>query len=301
VTVSVLTFTASETEITSGVPEYVEIESNIPANIYYTINGSTPTTDSNIYVDAIYFPADGTPSFTLKAFGVDADGYYGSILSQTFSADTTEITVSRFVDGEGIIVDAADETTNREDGFDADGAAIRFIDLDSDVINSLSVHSKMGRAGIEEGTQVEVNIPSPTETSNPYDDQFEGFSSPRYAATFNPYAKTIVIDNRIENEIDIPLRTNQSFSNIYTEFGGKRVRESADDACYVSGGKVRSFYDKRNNVMVSYYFDHNESRWIKNIQTLPQSTQTMGIRTSVGSYPYVFRWVSRGRQQSANI
>lgn len=297
--VSVLTFTVSDTEITSGVPEYVEIESNIPANIYYTIDGSTPSIDSALYVGAIYFPTDGTSSYTLKAFGVDADGYYGAVLSQTFAADTTEITVSRLVDGEGLIVDSATETTNREDGFDADGAAVRFIDLDADTIDNLTVRSKMGRAGIEEGTQVVVNIPDPTTTSNPYDDQFQAYSSPRYAETFNPYAKTIVIDNRVDNEVNLTLRPYMSMSNVYTEFGGKRLLDP--EGVYVSGGKVRSFYNKNNNVMVSYYFDHNNCQWVRNTQTLPVATKTMGIRTSVGSYPFVFRWISRGRLQSPNI
>jgi hypothetical protein len=92
------------------------------------------------------------------------------------------------------------------------------------------------------------------------------------------------------------LRPLGSLNNIYKEFGGKRLRESADDATYVSGGFVKRFYDAKNGIMVSYHFDHNESRWIKNIQTLPNNIPTISGYTT--TTPLVFRWLVRGRQSS---
>ena len=43
------------------------------------------------------------------------------------------------------------------------------------------------------------------------------------------------------------------------------------DGTYISGGFVRTFYSAQRNTMVSYYFDHNELRTIKSIQSLPNN------------------------------
>lgn len=295
--VSTLTFISSENEIMSGVPEYVEIESNIPSNIYYTIDTSEPSIDSNIYSGYIYFTPNGPSSFTLKAFGIDVDGYRGPTLSQTFSADTSEISVARNVNGEGIIVDKYEDTTNTVYGYNADGQAAQFSDLTQEEINDLTNRSAKGRNGIEEGTQIKVNIPNPETTTYPYDDQFEAFSSTKYASTFNPYAKTIVIDNRETNEIKTTLRGYCTLSNIYTEKDGSRLRGSAEEATYISGSKIRTFYNKNNNTMCSYYFDHSQSRWIKNIQELPPNIPiTIGKRNS--GFSRFFIWIERGKQSS---
>jgi hypothetical protein len=95
------------------------------------------------------------------------------------------------------------------------------------------------------------------------------------------------------------LRPHGSLHNIYREFGGKRLREAADDAAYISGGFVKRFYDAKNNIMVSYYFDHNEGRYVKNIQELPSNIQNPdGIGVKTKGPPLVFKWIYRGRQSS---
>ena len=63
---------------------------------------------------------------------------------------------------------------------------------------------------------------------------------------------------------------------------------------YVSGGLVRSFFNKEKGIMVSYYFDHNETRWIKSIQNWTPSNDTnIGMRPSI--YPFVVKWVNHRR------
>jgi len=288
-----LTFIGSEEEITSGVPKTMDILSNVPATIYFTIDGTAPTIDSPIYIDTIHFPT-GQTSVILSAFGVDGNSVSGPILTQVFAADMTDISVSRNVGDEGIVVDRKEFGPDIIDGFDADGNPNRFLDIEE--IDLGLINSAKGYLGLAEGTQVEINFPLPTETPYPFDDNFALFSTPEVGELFNPYARTIIIDNRIDNDINIIPRPYGSLHNIYREFGGHRLRNPADDAAYVSGGFVRRFYDAQKGVMVAYYFDHNEGRYVKNIQNLPSNIPNTLGGGGYGSIPLIFKWITPGAQ-----
>ena len=290
-----LTFTASEEEIVSGIPRTVTIESNIPSTIYYTLDGTVPTYNSPIYIETIDM-LDNTNSITLSAFGIDSDGYEGDILTQVFAPDTTRIDITRNVGAEGFVIDRFSDLTNIEDGFDADGDPIRFID--KDIIDLDIIHSSRGRLGIAEGTQVEILVPDPSDTANPFDDNFEAFSTNEDAQFFNPYAKTIVIDNRIENDIQI---LNRPFGSIRktmsrNSWGQKEIMGA--DETYISGGFVRTFYSSKRNTMVSYYFDQNELRHIKSIQNLPDNIPSINNNFIYTAPPLVFKWIDRGRHST---
>lgn len=290
--ITVLTFTASEEEISSGIPRSITIEANIPSTIYFTIDGTTPTINSPIYVDPIEVPT-GINSLTLSAFGIDGDNEVGPTLTQFFAPNTTRITVSRLIGAEGFAIDRADFGDDISTGFDADGAEARFVDVDPSTLNI--IHSSRGFEGLTNGIAVSVNIPAPSETPSLLDDNFQPFSTPQQAEFFNPYAKMILIDNREDNDIQLMPRPYGSLSDVYREFGGKRLRDT--EACYVSGGFVRRFYDAKNRVMASYYFDHNENRYIKNIQELPNNIPNVYFSNMTGM-PLIFRWIERGKMSS---
>lgn len=291
-----LTFTGSDDEIISGIPETMSITSNIPATIFFTIDGTVPTTSSPIYVGSFEMPS-GVNSVILSAFGVDNNGIFGPILTQVFAPDTSEITVARNIKGEGFILDRADTGEDVPDWYDAEGAPARFIDVDLETLDI--IREDRGFEGIAEGTEIKVGVPDPDSTSSLVDNGFVPFSTPEIGEMFNPDARMILIDNRKSNDLQLILRGFGGLHDPYKEFGGKRIREPADDSTYVSGGFVRRFYNSKNNVMVSYYFDHNEGRHIRNIQELPSditSTNNVGVR-SVGQ-PLVFEWIYRGKQSS---
>lgn len=293
-TVVTLTFIGSEQEIVSGIPKLMTIESNIPATIYFTLDGAIPTTDSPIYVDTFEMP-DGQNTVTLSAFGIDSDGMPGPVLTQAFAPDVTRVSVARSIGLEGIVVDRADDDTDNVLGYGADGEPISFTDFEKKHLNLRLIRSERGLFGIYEGTQVEVSVPDPDSTITTSDDGFTPFSTPEVGELFNPEARFILIDNRKDNDIELPLKPYGSIHNIYKEFGGKRLMEPADDAAYVSGGHVRRFFDAKNNVMVTYYFDHNESRWVKNIQELPDNIPATNYSAS-SRQPLVFPWVHPGTQ-----
>jgi len=291
-TVVTLTFTSSEEEIVSGIPRYITIESNIPSTIYFTLDGTVPTENSPIYIDTFEMP-DGENSVTLSAFGIDFDGYYGSILTQVFAPDTTRIDVTRNVGLEGLVVDRFVDLENIEDGFDADSNPVRFIDkplIDLDVI-----HSSRGRLGIAEGAQIEVSVPDPTTTPNPFDDNFVAFSTNENAQFFNPYAKTIVIDNRLNNDIRIINRPWGSIRKTMSRNSWGMQEIGGTDETYISGGFVKTFYSAKNNTMVSYYFDQNELRTVKSIQNLPDNIPNINANFLYSGPPLVFKWIERGR------
>ena len=290
-----LTFTGSEEEIVSGIPKYLTIASSVPATIYFSIDGSTPSTSSPIYTSTFEMP-DGENSVTVSAFGVDADNITGPILTQVFAPDTSRISVSRYTGAERFVLNRADSGADTPDGWDADGAPARFIDVDLETLDI--IHSDRGAGGIAEGTRVIVGIPDPSSTGSLIDDGFVPFSTPKVGELFNPRARTILIDNREDNDLNITLRPFGALHDPYSEFGGKRVREPADDATYVSGGFVRRFYDAKNRIMVSYYFDHNEGRYVKNIQELPDNIVSGVGASSRLTPPLVFKWIYRGKQSS---
>jgi len=234
----------------------------------------------------------------LSAFGVDGGGTSGPVLTQVFAPDVTRVSVSRHVDGEGFVISRADTGDDIPDWYDADGAPARFIDVDLETLDVL--RRDRGWEGIAPGTQIEVGVPEPGSTASLVDDGFTLYSTPEVGELFNPNARMILIDTRRDNDLNPTLRPFGSLHNPYSEFGGKRIREPADDATYVSGGFVRRFYDTKNNIMVSYYFDHNEGRYIRNIQELPEdikNTNNIGVQANAGP-PLVFEWIYRGRQSS---
>ena len=286
-----LTFTGSEEEIVSGVPRTMTITSNAPSTIYFTVDGATPTIDSPIYISTFSFPT-GMNSVILSAFGVDSLDISGPILTQTYATDSSGITVSRHVNLEGIIIDRTGVGLDIEDGFGADGDAVRLLDIP--LVDLEIVYEAAGYSGIGEGTQTEVNIPDPESTPYPFDNDFQLVSTPEIGELFNPYARTILIDDRKDNDLRIIPRPYGSLHNIYREFGGKRLLSAADDAAYVSGGFVRRFYNAKNGVMTGYYYDHNENRHIKNIQSLPDNIPNT-TSSAVFGQPLVFRWLARGQ------
>jgi len=289
-----LTFSGSELEIVSGIPKLMTIESNVPATIYFTLDGTTPTTDSPIYVDTFAMP-DNQNTVTLSAFGVDSDDITGPTLTQVFAPDVTRINITRGIGLEGIVINRADDDTDNVIGYDADGEPVSYTDYTQEYLNLRLIKSEKGLHGIYEGTQVEVSMPNPESTITTSDDGFAPFSTPEIGELFNPEARVILIDNRKDNDIEIPLKPYGSIHNIYKEFGGKRLLEPADDAAYVSGGHVRRFFDAKNRVMVTYYFDHNESRWVKSIQDLPNNIPATNYSVS-SRQPLVFPWIQPGTQ-----
>ena len=51
-----VTITVSTDQVVSGIPKTVSISTNVPATIFYTLDGTTPTLFSSIYTSPIFLP-----------------------------------------------------------------------------------------------------------------------------------------------------------------------------------------------------------------------------------------------------
>jgi alpha-tubulin suppressor-like RCC1 family protein/chitodextrinase len=76
--------TASVLGGTYGVTQSVTLSADEPATIYFTLDGSTPTTSSAVYSTPIII----STSTTLKYFGKDAAGNASAVQAQTYVIDT---------------------------------------------------------------------------------------------------------------------------------------------------------------------------------------------------------------------
>ena len=80
-----VTITQSGEEILSGIPRLITIDTNLPATIFYTLDGKDPTMYSLIYTSPILMPTNLNP-LTLKVLatnGVDSS----PIIEEVYSSD----------------------------------------------------------------------------------------------------------------------------------------------------------------------------------------------------------------------
>jgi hypothetical protein len=280
-------------ELISGVPQWVSLSTNIPATIFYTLDGSVPTIASSVYITSILLTT--TSSIRLRALAIS--GVDLGILD-VFFASTTYLTYPRRIDatyGAGIVVDAALIEDVFDDGYGLDESnvssePIRYYDVDVPRLDiQLFRDSSSG-----EGTMLSVGFAPPKNQIS-----FDMSTPNGNNVFFNPKSLYVVIDGRdgYEDQVhDGYLIINRPCAGTMDPvnyLGGKMFYEPHP---YTSGGFVKTHYDSRNKVSVSYYFDANETRWIKSIENFDptQVPANLGLRHSSGG-PLVFKWVYNKR------
>ena len=53
-----ITILESELQVISGIPDWINIVTNVPVNIFYTLDGTDPTTGSKLFVAPIKLPTN---------------------------------------------------------------------------------------------------------------------------------------------------------------------------------------------------------------------------------------------------
>lgn len=278
--VILLTVKESENQIISGIPEYVEFETNVPATVFFTLDGTDPTVDSEIAVDQVHLPSHGK-IVALKAIAVSGV-FYSSILEETYYTTHADLERTRLLDKEGINVLSADGTPVANLTYDADGnptqeSEIPILELDI-------VTSKVNRIGEENPGRTSKDFIQFAETINK-DNSFKTTSL--NDISFDPTAKVIVIDgstqeardSQVAQVINRPMGTMNPVSDFYNPH--------IEQHPLVSGSLVRPMYNPSTGKAVFYYMESRENRWIKSIQEVEYKT----LNISPSTKTVVFKWV----------
>lgn len=290
----VISITATELgeQLVSGIPFQVKLTSNVPSTMFYTLDGSVPSLTSKVYLTPIIMPTESSVRLRVLAISGSDSGS----LDTTFSTNTTDLVVSRRIDGygAGIVVNAYDTIPVLYDGYKTDDSLVvdipaRYSDYELSDLEIL--YTKTGPNGEGEGTIIENGpvIPTPDAIDH------EASSPNNQNVYFNPRSMYIVIngttiDGYEDQSVLLINRTYGDTMDVTKYQGGRLLFESNP---YISGGYVKSFYAVKDGkgIMVSYYYNHNEMKWIKNIQNYdPSDVPEVGGRNQYGP-PLVFKWI----------
>lgn len=280
-----ISISESSAQIVSGIPKTITLSTNIPASIFYTLDGSDPTLFSTIYTGPITMPTEFL-SITFKVFasnGVDNS----PIISETYF--TNELNNAR------LPRHATDAQA---------GANLPSLYPFGTNPNQPTVHfTNPGNAGLNVNDPALPRAPTgyganaqPTgETNQPYN--FQNYSivypegnsineplkvgqlpskitvKPRadipessdYSSKFfDPKAFVIFQDASTEDPAKPPMINRAHFSaeNHERVRTGNNFFVSGLDAPPTTGAFVRSFYNARENTMTYYYYDQIANKWI---------------------------------------
>lgn len=279
--VILLTIEESENQLFSGIPEYVEFSTNVPATVFFTTDGETPTSGSEIAVGRVFMPTDGT-TFSLKAIAISG-AFSSDILEISYFTEQSDLDRARLIGDEGITVLSAGGTPVDNLAVDSDGNPAQ--ETEVPVVDLDIVTSEVNRIGEENPGRTSkdfINFATVTITK---DNSFK--ISDVSSDNFDPTAKVIVIDGSTQEAIDnqsvrIINRPNNTMAPT-SRFYNPHMEQWP----LISGNLVRPMYNPKTGKAVFYYTESRENRWIKSIQEVEYNTVTI----SPSKKTLVFRWV----------
>lgn len=284
--------TESETEVIAGIPRSIAIATNISASIFYTLNGATPTTDSNIYISPILMPTNKATVILkiLASNGVDTS----SIVTETYSVNIVTNTNMRvahagttaqpgaslgnpypfgtnspqpgakYTNTSTVGVTVDDPALNEiSTGFNGDGYETGFTNEVYDKTNYSIIYSDTA-AGGEMGWGI-GNMPATVRVapSKKIPEQSNMNSS-----TFDPRA-LVIFQNISEENLDNPPHINRMHFNLQDSDksnDGNDYYSVGLDAPPVNTAFLKSHYNSRTNEITYYYRDSLTNRWIISTQ-----------------------------------
>jgi hypothetical protein len=285
-TVISITITTSTEQVISGIPKTVALETNVPASIFYTLDGTDPTLFSTIYTSPIHLPFDQL-SITFKVMATNGtdfspiviESYVSNMLDNarlphsgtTGQAEAIAPDLYPFgtptLQPNSTFTSPGDVSITVDDpllpatptAFDSDGNPTAFTNRPFDLENYSIIYSITDAEG--QRTPGVGNLPADvvikSETAPPEENQ-------QFSNMFDPRALVIFQDFSKENPDD-PVQLNKQYftsENVEKARDGAYLYSSGLDAPPVNGSFVRSFYNQRENTMTYYYYDSWANRWI---------------------------------------
>jgi hypothetical protein len=300
-----ITLTASQTETVPGIPDIISITTSEPAAIFYTLDGTLPTTYSNPYVSPILMP-QGPLTIVLNVVAFNQVDF-SAVVTQTYTANnaaiitsagdrlphsavtplnTTSTSNSLFPFGTNSPnpnfnylnpSDAGTTVYNQSQpatssGFDGNGNPAGFTNQPISNYQFKQLYSTVNEEGeVLPGVGTlpgQVTIIG-KQTASEYTQEFSNFAD----KIFNPRALVVFQDTTTEDPTN-PVHINRPYFSLEDQEvvrDGNLLYNSTLDSPPTMGGFVNRFYNARTNMMTSYYYDNTVGRWI--ISTTPyQST-----------------------------
>lgn len=326
VVISIIVIASSE-QIVAGIPRTVSISTNVPATIFYTLDGTTPTLFSAMYTGPIFLPyAQFTVSLNIMATdGTD----FSPIVSEIYQTDEVNGNVrlphssttapvnrpspDRYPFGtpphepRGEFINPADSGVTvynpalpaTPTAYSADGYPAAFTNQPWNVENyqiPYSTTNAEGQTGPGIGTLPATVVYNPSQEPAYGPEQTQQFTN-----TFNPRALVIFQDFSKENPDDPPQINRQYFTlenPERTRDGVYYFNSGADGAPPPSGSFLRPHYNPRTNEMTYYYRDAWSNQWIiSTTPYVPNGDYDGNLTTQVFNWGgRVIEWIPHSRR-----
>jgi hypothetical protein len=314
-----ITITESTEQLLSGIPKYVELSTNTPATIFYTLDGTDPGVTSEMYVTGqlemptnqttvIFkvFATDGTDTSPIitKTYQPDVDGihrphdsaavdYSGDSGIEMFPYGDNSPEPPAVYDGTGLNIVDDPTIDNIYGGYDADGNPALGTDQPLDTYQLVfSESNETGERGHGIGT-----MPSTTTLDRPEEPPA---ISDANSAFFDPRAMVIYQDNTKEPYDPTLSRINRqlfTLDNSERIKDGTTVNTTSIEGLVATGSMLRQHYNPRDNTINFYYMDSQNLRWIicKEPYTPTSDTARNGLASVVFSSRdpgsnFVYKW-----------
>lgn len=284
--VIVLTVSESDVEYISGVPAYIEFDTDIPATVFYTFDGTEPTESSDIAIGQVYLPTHGS-AFTVKAFALAGDSY-SSTLELEYYTSQSNIDRDRILDNEGIVV--LDENDTYEDflGYDADGQPSRASDISfEDLELRASTTDRIGQP-IDGGTSLPfINFGTFCATAL---EPMQGRSSSpnNNNVNFDPKAGLIIIDGFDQDDFNDQIVKIFNRPHGTVELSADKYSDLSHSDAPITANLSRIMYNPKTGKIIFYYYESREARWVQSIQSYEPLSMNL---TQIKNNKFVFQWI----------
>ena len=288
----------SKNQIISGIPESFEIIDQDSVIFYYTLDGTDPDQNSIPANGKIELPTIGG-LVELKVVGVKIDDEsgefveYSDIFYKKYYSSPYDDSRTRHSSGpSGVIIipynsEIVDNLSELQSGDNAQETSIEFEELELKA-------SYVSRSG--------YNIPSGSSISfikrsidNSNNAMVRSISSVN-SIDFNPKANVIEVfgetrEDRRSQTVSLVNRTYNSIGTV-SKFYDENWKQ---DEQVITGNLVRTMHDPVTGIIVFYYWDSKESRWLISRQNVGPQASVLNIGAMPGgrgsSSRMVYRWI----------
>lgn len=324
-----ITITESVIQLVAGIPKEVVLSTNVPATIFYTLDGTDPTLSSDIAVGSIVLPT-GSNSVVLKAFATDGTDT-SAIVTQTYAPNIVGDRKARDK-VVGLYSQSLPSGDSAQFGDPSPNPDVRYDGIGGITVDAPDVEgTPIGYDGTATGTYVaETDRPwhrsAPTGYDIHYSDKTETESGPGVGTLpaevtvvvpsqsnnspdansklFDPHAMVIIQDGREEPEDpNVSLVNRQFFSlgNPEKVRDGIGYNTTGLEGSVPTGSFIKPQYNPRENTYTFYYRDAETNRWIISIEPIRQATNARAVSqwllpSSSFAEHKVFKWMPFKRQ-----